>query len=130
MFHYLGVLSTVGWTEAAVEQIPARRNLLVCLVEARDDGAWKVHRMPDERWGGVEAVFDPETDEEKVDRVRLFMESHLRPKGEFLIIRNLCDDLDVPRGVVQTAIDELVAEDGELAVKTAGGREIIKRSRL
>ena len=130
VFHYLGVLSTVGWTRAACEQIPARRNLLVCLVEARGDGAWKLHRIPDERWGGVEAVFDPETDEEKVDRVRSFMERHLRPKGEFLIIRNLCDDLDVPRAVVQTAIDELLAADGELSVLTAGGREIIKRSRL
>jgi len=36
----------------------------------------------------------------------------------------------VPRAVVQTAIDELLAADGELSVLTAGGREIIKRSRL
>ncbi len=130
VFHYVGILSTVGWSEDAPEQIPARRNLLACLVESRGDGSWKVHMVPDERWGAVEAVFDPETDEEKVDRARLFMEEHLRPKGEFLILRNLCEDLDVPRAVVQTAIDELLAADSELSVVMSGGREIIKRSRL
>lgn len=130
VFHYVGILSTVGWQRDAIEQLPARRNLLACLVESRGDGSWRVSRVADERWGGVESVFDPETDEEKVDRVRLFMEEHLRPKGEFLILRNLCEDLDVSRTVVQTAIDELLAADGELAVLTSGGREIIKRSRL
>lgn len=130
VFHYVGILSSVGWQRDAIEQLPARRNLLACLVESRGDGSWRVMRVADERWGGVETVFDPETDEEKVDRVRLYMEEHLRPKGEFLILRDLCEDLDVSRTVVQTAIDELLAADGELAVLTSGGREIIKRSRL
>ena len=61
------------------------------------------------RGGAVEEGADPETEEEKVDGGREHMEEHLRPKGEFLILRNLCEDLDVPPSVVQTAIEELLA---------------------
>ena len=130
VFHYVGILSTVGWTADALEQVPARRNALVCLVENVSGTYWKLHAAADERWGGVERVFDPETDQEKVDRVQRFMERHLRPKGEFLIIRNLPEDLDVPPHVVQTAIATLLETDPELSVVASGGREILKRSRL
>lgn len=130
VFHYVGILSTVGWTPDAVDQIPARRNLLCCLVENVGGSAWRLHMVPDDRWGGVETVFDPETEEEKVDRVRSFMEHHLRPKGEFLILRNLCEDLDVPPTLVQTAVDAMLADDGELTVVSLSGRDIIKRSRM
>ncbi|HBP17272.1 MAG TPA: hypothetical protein DEA08_05670, partial [Planctomycetes bacterium] len=130
VFHYVGLLSTTGWQLDGPEQIPTRRNLLACLVESRGDGAWKLHYVPDDAWGGVETVFDPETEEEKVERVRGAMTHQLRPKGEFIILQNLCEDLDVPRHLVQTALDQLLEEDPELAVMTVGGRDILKRSRL
>ncbi|MGE0707142.1 MAG: MerR family transcriptional regulator [Planctomycetota bacterium] len=130
VFHYVGILSTTGWRLDGPEQIPTRRNLLACLVESNGSGAWKVHHVPDDAWGGVEMVFDPETAEEKVERVRTLMEAHLRPRGEFIILRNLCEDLDVPRPLVQTALDQLLAADPELTLLSTGGREIVKRSRL
>jgi DNA-binding transcriptional MerR regulator len=130
VFHFVGLLSTSGWRLGGPEQIPTRRNLLACLVESVGNGAWKVHHVPDESWGGVEMVFDPETDEEKVERVRTTMEVQLRPRGEFIILRNLCEDLDVPRPLVQTALDQLLQEDPQLSILEAGGREILKRSRL
>jgi DNA-binding transcriptional MerR regulator len=130
VFHYVGILSTTGWDLGGAEQIPSRPNLLACLVESHGEGSWKVHLVPDDRWGGVEVVFDPETDEEKVERVRIKIEHQVRPKGEFVIISNLCEDLDVPRSLVQNAIDQLLEEDTELTIIDRGGREILKRSRL
>lgn len=130
VFHYVGILSTSGWDLAGPEQIPGRPNLLACLVESTGEGSWKVHLVPDDRWGGVEQVFDPETEEEKVERVRLLIERQVRPKGEFIILSDLCDDLDVSRGLVQVAVDQLLSEDGELALMDLSGREILKRSRL
>lgn len=130
VFHYVGMLSTVGWSAEARDRVPVRRNLLVCLVESAGSSAWRRHLVADPRWGGVERVFDPETDREKIDRARDFMREHLKPKGEFLILTNLVEDLDLPPECIRTALDEVLAEDSELAIQVSGGREIVKRRRL
>jgi len=130
VFYYVGILSTSGWKLDGAEQIPTRPNLLACLVESEGEGSWKLHYVPDDRWGGVEVVFDPETEEEKVERVRLLIEHQVRPKGEFVIISNLCEDLDVSLNLVHDAIQQLTAADSELELIDMGGREILKRSRL
>jgi DNA-binding transcriptional MerR regulator len=130
VFHYVGLLSTVGWTPECKDRLPTGRNLLVSLIESAGGTAWRRHLMPDPRWGGVERVFDPETDREKVERVRDHMREHLKPKGEFLIISNLVDDLDLAPECVRAALDEVMAEDPELTIAVTGGREIVKRRRL
>lgn len=130
VFHYVGLLSTCGWSDEARERVPVRRNLLVCLIESAGGSAWRRHLVADPRWGGVERVFDPETDREKIDRARDFMREHLKPKGEFLILTNLVEDLDLPTDCIRTALDELLAEDLELQIAVSGGREIVKRRRL
>jgi hypothetical protein len=102
----------------------------VCLVEGAGSSAWRRSLIADPRWGGVERVFDPETDREKVDRAREHMREHLKPKGEFLILNNLTEDLDLPADCIRAALDELLAEDSELQVTVSTGREIVKRRRL
>ncbi len=130
VFHFVGLLSTVGWSAEARDRVPVRRNLLVSLVESAGGSAWRRYLVADPRWGGVERVFDPETDREKVDRARDFMREHLKPKGEFLILSNLVEDLDLPPDCIRAALDEVMAEDSELAIQVSGGREIVKRRRL
>lgn len=130
VFHYVGLLSTCGWSDEARERVPVRRNLLVCLIESAGSSAWRRQLVADPRWGGVERVFDPETDREKIDRARDFMREHLKPKGEFLILTNLVEDLDLPTDCIRTALDELLAEDLELQIAVSSGREIVKRRRL
>ncbi len=130
VFHYVGVLSTTGWVPECKDRLPTGRNLLVCLIESAGATAWRRHLLPDPRWGGVERAFDPETDREKVERVRDHLRVHLKPKGEFVILENLIEDLDLPAECVRAALDEVLGEDGELAVVVSGGREIVKRRRL
>lgn len=130
VFHFVGILSTVGWSLEARDRVPVRRNLLVCLLESGGGSAWRRYLLADPRWGGVERVFDPETDREKVDRARDFMREQLKPKGEFLILSNLMEDLDLPSECIRTALDEVLGEDSELALQVSGGREIVKRRRL
>mgnify|MGYP001348428511 CR=1 FL=1 len=130
VFYYVGLLSTVGWSLEAKEKLPARKNVLTCLVEPVGGSAWRRHRALDPRWAGVERVFDPETDQEKIDRVRGVMEEHLRPKGEFLIIKDLEEDHDVGADVVSAALEELLGKDPQLEITESGGRQIIKRKRL
>ena len=130
VFYYLGLLSTVGWTPEARERIPGRRNLLVSLVEPGEQTAWRRHLVLDPRWAGIERVFDPETDQEKIDRARDYMADCLRPKGEFLIIRTCPRTSTCRSSACRPAMDELMSCDPQLEVVTSGGREILKRSRL
>lgn len=130
VFYYVGLLSTVGWSAEARDKLPTRKNVLTCLVEPVGGSAWRRHRALDPRWAGVERVFDPETDQEKIDRVRGYMEEHLRPKGEFLIIKDLEEDHDVGPDVVAAALEELLGDDPQLEITESGGRKIIKRRRL
>ena len=130
VFYFVGVMSTVGWCPTVPDKLPARRNVLTCLVEPVGGSAWRRHAALDPRWAGVERVFDPETDQEKIDRVRGFLEEHLKPKGEFLIIKDLEEDLDVAAEFVGAAVEELLGRDPHLEITESGGRQIIKRRRL
>jgi DNA-binding transcriptional MerR regulator len=137
IFYYVGILSTTGWDKDAKQSVPAGRNLLVALVEQdkappENGNPWVRHFAGDARWGGLERLFDPETDREKVDRVRAFFQAtdELRPKGGHVILRNVKEDLNVPEEALRTAVAELCATDPELSVVEVGGREILKRRRI
>ena len=54
------------------------------------------------------------------------------PEETRLLLTNVKDveDLDLPTDCIRTALDELLAEDGELQIQLSGGREIVKRRRL
>jgi DNA-binding transcriptional MerR regulator len=141
IFYYVGLLSTTGWSKDARASVPCGRNLLACLVEAELAPAgpaqgrgnpWARAFAGDARWGGLERLFDPETDREKVDRVRAFFQAtqELRPKGGHVILKNVKEDLVVPDEALRTAVAELCATDPELSVVEVGGREILKRRRI
>ncbi|MEZ0229966.1 MAG: hypothetical protein ACAI25_15185, partial [Planctomycetota bacterium] len=137
IFYYVGILSTTGWSPEASASVPAGRNLLVSLVQTESKPVvngtpWARHFPGDSRWGGLERLFDPETDREKVDRVRLFFQEtdELRPRGGHVILKNVREDLNVPEEALRTAVAELCATDPELSVVEVGGREILKRRRI
>jgi DNA-binding transcriptional MerR regulator len=139
IFYYVGILATTGWAEDAIRSVPAGRNLLVCLVDqdpkpagAGGGNPWRRSAAGDARWGGLERLFDPETDREKVDRVRAYFQNseELRPRGGHVILKNVREDLNVPEEALRAAVAELCATDPELSVVDVGGREILKRRRV
>ncbi len=137
IFYYVGILSTTGWTKDARANLPVGRNLLACLVEQtvsppENGNPWIRHHASDARWGGLDRLFDPETDREKVDRVRSFFQTtdELRPKGGHVILKNVREDLNVPEEALRAAVAELCATDPELSIVDVGGREILKRRRI
>ncbi len=131
-FYYLGVLSTVGWERGIERHIPAKQNLLVALVENRGGTEWAVKQHDDERWGGLARLFDPESEREKVERVKRALETHpeLSLRGGHVIVKNLREDLDVSELVLSAAIREVLARDRDLSLLEVGGKEILKRRRL
>ncbi|HVY61712.1 MAG TPA: MerR family transcriptional regulator [Planctomycetota bacterium] len=131
-FYYMGILSTTGWEKGVERWIPARPNLLVALVENRGGTEWGVKQHEDERWGGLGRLFDPESEREKVERVKRRLETHpeLSLRGGHVIVKNLRADLQVNEVVLSAAIREVLARDRDLSLMEVGGKEILKRRRL
>lgn len=137
IFYYVGILSTTGWTAEARAAVPVRRNLLACLVEpvrepAPSSSPWARSFAQDVRWGGLERLFDPETDREKVERVRNYLAetAELKLRGGHVTLKNVREDLSVSEDALRTAVAELCATDQDLSVVEVGGREILKRRRI
>jgi hypothetical protein len=112
--------------------MPSVPNVLVALVENRGGTEWAIRRHDDERWGGLLRLFDPESEREKIERVRRRIETHpeLLLRGGHVIVKNLAEDLGVPDGVLAAAIREALARDADLSIMEVGGKEIIKRRRI
>jgi DNA-binding transcriptional MerR regulator len=131
-FYYLGVLSTTGWTDEAERHLPQAPNVLACLLEAGEGTAWHLRYQPDERWSGLYRLFDPESEREKIERVkhRILSQPDLQLRGGHILVKRLREEFDVPRSVLAGAILEVVREDPDLTIEDVAGREIIKRRRL
>jgi hypothetical protein len=131
-FYYLGVLSTVGWERGAERYIPSRPNVLLALVENRDGTEWVLRHNGDERWGGLSRLFDPESDREKVERARRRLETHreLSLRGGHVSLTSVRDELRISDGLLELAVDELIARDKDLTKQEVGGKWILKRRRL
>ncbi|GIW70694.1 MAG: hypothetical protein KatS3mg102_0236 [Planctomycetota bacterium] len=130
-FCYVGVLSTTGW-EPEVAHHLAGRDRLVCAVQWRGGTRWQLQHAEDERWGGVLRLFDPESDREKVERVRRHLESHpeLSLRGGHVVVRAIQEEMEVEERLLARAVGELLARDPELSLLEVGERAILKRRRL
>jgi hypothetical protein len=131
-FYYVGVLSTTGWERDVERHVPAAPNVLVALVENRGGTEWRIRSNGDERWGGMLRLFDPESEREKIERVRRALEAHpdLLVRGGHVILKNFREDLEVPEPILAAAVREVLARDEELSVLEVGGKEILKRRRI
>ncbi len=131
-FYYIGILSTTGWQPGVEAHIPQARNLLCCLVENRGGTDWHVKRHGDERWAALSRLFDPESDREKIERVKRHLTDHpeLKLRGGHVTIRSIREDLAVSEPILAAAVREVLARDEELSLLEVGGKEILKRRRL
>ncbi len=132
VMYFVGVLATPGWTADAVSHVPSQSNLAVCLVENVGGTAWRKLGAIGPSWEDADDFFDPESKEEKLSRVCQFIKDNpkLRPRGGFLVMRRLREDLGVDEGMLQRAIDEITSVDSDLELIQAGGEEIIRRKRF
>jgi DNA-binding transcriptional MerR regulator len=132
VFYYIGVLSTTGWQPGIERHIPAAQNVLCALVENRGGTGWHLRFHEDDRWGGLARLFDPESEREKVERVRRALATHpeLMLRGGHVILKNLRADLGVPEPILAQAVREVLASDEDLSLLEVGGKEILKRRRL
>lgn len=118
----VGVCAPHGFTEAARSARLDLPNVTVVLVEPDATGGWRVtagEDVPD----FVRRMFDPEDIEQKIERVRAEVDrrrSDLITGG--IAAASLAELLRLPRELVETALRQIAAADGELRIsKSAEG---------
>jgi len=132
IFYYVGLLSTTGWTAEARSRVPQEGNLACLLIEQGEGSGWRIEGSGDERWGMLGRVFDPETDAEKLERVKGYLKGHekLSLKGGHVVIQNVVEDLRLPEPLVRDAMEDLLRENPEFEFREAAGYEVLMRRRM
>lgn len=133
VFHYVGVLATTGFADDVPHRLPAARNLRMCLVEPVSGTRFRlIPQGSREDWGRVADLFDPETEEEKAQRVT----DHLRAlpslgiRGGHVSLKEVREVLQVPEDVIRRAVEAVLNEDPDLSLQVVAGLEVLKRRRI
>ncbi len=127
--HVVGVCCPTGLTDDARRAISPPPNVSLVLVEPNGRGGWRttaVGDAADARWTDL---FDPESTQQKVDRVR---DEVARRSGELLTggvsAETIAERLTIPINVVTQALRVVADEDPELRISSEAGRIILYRS--
>ena len=132
VFYYLGIASTSGWEGRVYQQALQGSNWMVGVLEPGEGTYWRRYFPRPDTWYGLEAVFDPEMDTEKLDRAKnaILRHSRLRLKGGHVLIEELHRELDVPDYIFVRALEQAMQEDRELEFRNIAGKKILQRRRL
>jgi len=126
--HVIGVCSTSGFTEAALNARLDMPNLTVVLIEPDECGGWRTKAASDSADPRVLKIFDPEGTNEKIDRVRRVIEEHsadLLTGG--LSASSVAKKVGLPEDVVRLALERTAAADPELRLSKKEGEFLLFR---
>ncbi len=115
--HAIGVCAPSGFTPEALSTRLDLPNVTLVLIEPNGSGGWNVVGNTDELPENVLAIFDPERDDDKIERVREEIE---RRSADLLVgglsASSIAEKLGVPRAVASAALERVADNDPELRI--------------
>jgi hypothetical protein len=126
--HIIGVCATTGFTDEAREAKLDLPNATVVLIEPDDQGGWRTTPASDTIEPHVLKIFDPETTNEKIERVRHVVEEHsadLLTGG--LSSTSLMNRTGLEKDVVRRGLEKAATADPELKVVEKDGEFLLFR---
>lgn len=132
VYYYLGIASTSGWEGKVLEQIPKGINWAAGIIEHIDSSHWRLTFPEKEVWSGMENIYDPEMDSEKIERSKRYFGNHpnLRLKGGHILLDDLYREIGVPDYLFVQALEDVLRENSDLEVKDVSGKKILRKKRL
>ncbi len=126
--HVIGVCSPSGFEPGVMSALPESPNVSLVLVSPLEGGGWQVASTGKKLDGRLLALFDPEDDRQKIDRVR----REIRDRSSDLLTGGLsagglATRLQVPAKVVQAAFEAASHDDPELRVAKRSGEYLLYR---
>jgi len=131
-FAIIGVVSTTGWDPSLRERPPRGENWRLALAERGSDGGWSVWHDLDGPLRALAALYDPEPEEEKVERCagRLLALPALMPRGALLDLEDIGRALGIDGTVSRKAVARAIDRDSTLRLVEIDGRQAVKRIRF
>lgn len=115
--HVIGVCAPSGFTEEALRAKLGLPNVTLVLVERTEAGGWRVTSADKELPEHVLALFDPEKDGDKIERVAQEIEQR---RADLLTgsmsASSIASRLSLPEGIVVEAMERVARSDPELRV--------------
>jgi len=124
----IGVCATTGFTDEAREAKLDLPNATVILIEPDDQGGWRTTPASGTIEPHVLKIFDPETTNEKIERVRSVVEEHsadLLTAG--LSSSSLMNETGLEKDVVRRGLEKAATADPELKVAEKDGEFLLFR---
>lgn len=129
--HVIGVCAPSGFTKEALHAQIDIPNVTIVLAEPRAEGGWSVISPTEGLPESVLSLFDPEDDDDRVDRVK---EEIYRRSADLLTgglsAASIARRLEVPESMVQRAMAKVAREDPELRVSQESEGTILYRGVL
>lgn len=132
LYYYIGIASLTGWEEETLTQLSPGPNWQIALIENLNSTCWKTQFHDKESWNGLDKVYDPETEAEKILRCKNYLKHHsdLKRKGGHVLLNHLSEKLNLPDAIIVQAIEEILETDPQLELQEIAGRRILKRKRI
>ncbi|MGD2108547.1 MAG: hypothetical protein PVI86_04055 [Phycisphaerae bacterium] len=129
--HIIGVCATTGFTEEARNAKLDLPNATVILIEPDSQGGWRTTSAGDTVEAHVLKIFDPESTNEKIARVRRVVEEHsadLLTAG--LSSTALMNKTGLEKEVVRSGLEQVAAADPELKLTEKEGDFLLFRGAM
>ncbi len=126
--HVIGVCSPSGFS-AEVEQARVEMpNVTVVLIEQDENGGWRTRGASERVDPRLLRIFDPESANQKLERVRRFAEEHSTEMiTGGLSASSAASKLHLPEDLVKRAFEYVATKDPELKVSNKNGEFLLYR---
>ncbi|MCG3136510.1 MAG: hypothetical protein HJJLKODD_00344 [Phycisphaerae bacterium] len=126
--HIIGVLSPSGFTAEAREWLPEMRDITLVLIEPGSHGGWQVIRRPGQEDPRLRELFDPEDNDDKIERVANYVAEH---RSELvtggLTVSQLVERLQLEPKVVEQGLRRLTTREPEYQLGQEAGELFLYR---
>ncbi|MHC4661822.1 MAG: hypothetical protein ACYS8W_09045 [Planctomycetota bacterium] len=127
VFNYVGIMSPTGVEEGIVSAIPSGPNLAIAVVVPRSGTAWEVLVKPGENARELRYIFDPESLDEKIARVRACVDAHsvMKRRNAFLPVKDAAKELALPERAVTRVFEEMAEKHDFLEFREIDGTMVL-----
>lgn len=126
--HIIGVCSPSGFTDGARDVRIEMPEVTVVLIEPDGRGGWTVHETGENVDPRVRKIFDPESDQHKVDRIRRFIdESSADLLTGGLSVSSMARKSGLSEELVRQGFEAVAASDPELRLTKTEGELLLFR---
>ncbi|TET31903.1 MAG: hypothetical protein E3J72_21145 [Planctomycetota bacterium] len=127
VFYFLGVMSPTGVEPEVLQAIPAGHDHAMAVITPRGSTAWDIHVIKNEHAGLLLDIFDPESIDEKFERVRSSIENHpvMRRRNAYFPLKEAVKELKLSERMVLRVFERMAEKHDFLEFREIDGKPVL-----